>query len=106
MLFYVNSTLKPLISFTGSIVLKKAKIHYAPSFSLYPLLPVNVASTLDNIAAKRFLKKVDKVWVFTKHTNLNKLYIDNNSGIFLSAGIVLKFINLSKSRFLKKRLRT
>jgi hypothetical protein len=59
----------------------------------------------NNTAIRLFSKKVDRVYIFTKKTNLNKLYIDNNRGIFLSAGIVLKFINLGKSRFLKKRLR-
>lgn len=105
LLFHINQTLKPFLSFPASALFKQAKIIHAPSFTIYPLLPVNMAASANVLAIRRSLMRVDKVRIFTKRANPNKLYIDNNSGIFLSAGIVLKFINLGKSRFLKKRLR-
>lgn len=106
LLNYVNATLKPFLFFPAAVILKKAEITHAPAFSLYPLMPVNLSSRARINALKHFARRIDKLHVFTKNRNPNKLFIDNNNGLFLSSGIILKFINLDQSRFLKKRLRT
>lgn len=106
LLHHVNVTLRPFLFFPAAVSLKKAEILHAPTFSLYPLMPVNLCSRARANALKHFSRRVDNLHVFTKDKNPNKLFLDNNAGLFLSAGIILKFINLDQSRFLKKRLRT
>ena len=102
----IDSALQPFVSFPSAVKFKKANVVFAPSFTIYPLIKVNIASLAKKLAIKNFYKKIDKVHIFTKQKNINKLYVDSNNGLFLSPGIVLRFINLDKSRFLKKRLRT
>lgn len=48
----------------------------------------------------------ERLYVFTKPEKPNKLYVDNNKGLFLSSGIILRFMHQDAQRFLKKRLKT
>ena len=106
MLSYINSTLRPLLAFNAASTAKTVNIAYLAPVSVITLIPINRASRLKNTSLSQFHKKTERVWVFTKNKNPNKLYVDNNGGVFLSPGIVLRFMNLDKKRFLKKRLRT
>lgn len=47
----------------------------------------------------------NRVKVFTKPGKPNKLYVDDNSGLFLSSGIILRFNNAVGQKFLKKRVK-
>jgi hypothetical protein len=102
----VNTDLRPLLSFITSAKAKETEVAFAPQFITAPLVPVNYGSSLRTYSLSYFYKRVDRLRVFTKQGNLNKLYVDNNGGLLLTAGIVLRFLNLDQSKFLKKRLRT
>lgn len=51
----------------------------------------------------RFHKKIEWIKFFTKPKNFNKLYVNSNKGIFLSPGIVLRFVKALSKKFLKKK---
>lgn len=103
---YTRIRLQPLTVFLDSVFKKEIDIKNQGTYIFGPLRPINVASTVRIKSLRAFSRKVDRVWVFTKTNNPNKLYVDSNKGLFLSAGIILKFTNLDQKRFLKKRLRT
>lgn len=106
MLYNANITLKPLLIFSVAASSKGIIVSHSAPFALATLKPINLASLTKSVALRFFYKRVDRLWVFTRKKNPNKLYVDNNNGVFLTPGIVLKFMNLDQSRFLKKRLRT
>ena len=80
-------------------------VAYAPSVTVAPLTALSPASAAKATAFRLFPVRVDVLHVFTKRFNPNKLYIDSNTGIFLSSGIVLRFMKQDGQRFLKKRLK-
>lgn len=101
----VRETIKPLIDFQAAAFKKEVNVTYAPSITVAPLTVVSPWSKTRTNAFRLFPVRVDIMHVFTKRFNPNKLYVDTNSGIFLSSGIVLKFMKQDGQRFLKKRLK-
>lgn len=105
LLYVVRETIKPLIDFRAAAARKEVSVTHAPSVSVAPLLTVSPAAKTRAYAFRLFPVRVDTLHVFTKRFNPNKLYLDTNTGIFLSSGIVLKFMKQDGQRFLKKRLK-
>jgi hypothetical protein len=101
----VRETIKPLIDFEAATARKEISVAYAPSVSVAPLTAVNRASTMRATAFRLFPVRIDMLYVFTKRLNPNKLYLDSSTGIFLSSGIVLRFMKQDGQRYLKKRLK-
>lgn len=101
----VRDTIRPLIDFEAGASRKEVSVTYAPSVTVAPLNVLNTSSSTRVSASRLFPQKIDIMYVFTKRFNPNKLYVDTNSGIFLSSGIVLKFMKQDGQRFLKKRLK-
>lgn len=101
----VRETIKPLIDFEAATTRKEISVAYAPSVSVASLIAVNRASTMRATAFRLFPVRIDMLYVFTKRLNPNKLYLDSNTGIFLSSGIVLRFMKQDGQRYLKKRLK-
>ncbi len=101
----VRETIRPLIEFKAAAARKEVAVAYAPSVSVAPLTVVRPASTTRATAFRLFPVRVDILYVFTKRLNPNKLYVDSNKGVFLSSGIVLRFMKQDGQRFLKKRLK-
>lgn len=54
---------------------------------------------------KRSRMRLHILKIFTKNTNLNKLYMFCNNLIFFSPGIILRFIKAKDQRSLKKRIK-
>lgn len=104
-LLTVRETIKPLIDFQEAAVRKEINITYAPSVTVAPLTILNPYSRTRSTAFRLFPVRVDIMKVFTKRLNPNKLYVDTNRGVFLSSGIVLRFMKQDGQRFLKKRLK-
>jgi hypothetical protein len=101
----VRDTIRPLIDFQAAAFKKEVSVAYAPSVTVAPLTAVSPFSKTRLNASRLFPVRVDLMYVFTKRFNPNKLYIDTNTGIFLSSGIILKFMKQDGQRFLKKRLK-
>jgi hypothetical protein len=96
--------LTPVLNFRSSAKAKEVRLSAACSVSLLPFRAPRFYAGLGLVRA--MLRSVDQLHVFTKPGNFNKLYVDNSRGLFLSPGIILKFMKKDEQRFLKKRLRT
>ena len=105
MITAVRETIKTLVDFEAATTHKEISVAHAPAVSVAPLTAVNRASTMRATAFRLFPVRIDMLYVFTKRLNPNKLYLDSNTGIFLSAGIVLRFMKQDGSKLLKKRLK-
>jgi hypothetical protein len=101
----VRESIKPLIDFESAALRKEVGVRFAPSVSVAPLSTLGPSTRVRSYALRLFPVRVDVLKVFTKRLNLNKLYVDSTTGIFLSPGIVLKFMKQDSQRFLKKRLK-
>lgn len=55
-----------------------------------------------NIVSKNHAQ-IELLNVFTKTKNLNKLYLNSNKNLFLSPGIILRFIKALSKKYLKKK---
>lgn len=105
LLIAIRSVIKSTVSFEAAITRKELNVRYAPIVSLMPVLISDYISTAHISAKKTFPVKLDTLYVFTKRFNPNKLYLESTRGVFLSSGIVLRFMNQDAQRFLKKRLK-
>lgn len=95
---------KPLNNFAFSLKINELDVTFIRASTAVSLLIRSRKKMLLNIQL-RFIF-IDQINIFTKQAKPNKLYIDSNKGIFLSSGLILKFLNKDKQRFLKKRLKT
>lgn len=102
-----------LLSVIRSIVpVSRASQHFAHNdtqvrtYSRQAFILPNVrrirAYVTKNVFFCRPLSRVRTLNVFTKATNLNKLYVVGSGSIFLSPGIILRFLKLFGRKSLKK----
>lgn len=66
---------------------------------------LNKITFLKYITKYLMFRKLDQLFIFTKRFNINKLYIQCNTGFFLSSGILLRFLKQDSERFMKKRFK-
>lgn len=99
----ITSDLRPLLLFSAGAASKELAVQRDFIPAIQSLIPINLKPKTRLLM--RFYKGVDRLWLFTKNPNPNKLYVDNRLNMFLSSGIVLRFMNLKGGRFMKKRLR-
>lgn len=102
MLLKLNSKILPLLNITFQ------SNHFQLLITNLISINFNNFYLNKNYFLKTIFKKntiIDFTFIFTKQGKFNKLYIDNNDGLFLSSGIILKFIGYDQKKFLKKRLK-
>lgn len=105
-LITVSRRIRPLVYFSDFLVSKGFNILHTKGSATHTLRSPILFSRL-----RRSLRRVkpalsERVYIFTKPEKPNKLYVDNNKGLFLSSGIILRFMHQDAQRFLKKRLKT
>lgn len=86
----------------------KKKLNLAMLKNIYVsyLNKFNLQSKAKQALITLSLIKHESLDVFTKKRNFNKLYVNSSKNIFLSPGIVLRFLKQNDSKYLKKRLKT
>jgi hypothetical protein len=100
MLINLQNRITPLTHFQYSSIFKKKQIKFTKQIiSLMLRTNHKIVDSYQNNTT------IERLYLFSKYSKPNKLFIDNNTGIFLSSGIILRFMYQAHQRFLKKRLK-
>ena len=105
-IYNIYNKIQPLIKYTPSLQLYEIKVSHINFFasSLWYSNPITATNNHLGLI-KRLRNNIDILKIFTKLTNYNKLYMVCTNKIFLSPGIILRFIKASNRRSLKKRIK-
>ena len=98
--------LNPLIRYVPALQLLEVNINHVNFYTSALWYSKNIPNFYEHGTLVSLVRERNYILkIFTKVTNLNKLYMVCNNKVFLSSGIILRFIKASTRRSLKKRMK-
>lgn len=102
----IHLKLNPLIRYVPALQLLEVNVNHVNFYTSALWYSKNIPNFYEHGVLISLVREKNHILkIFTKVTNLNKLYMVCNNKVFLSSGIILRFIKASTRRSLKKRMK-